>query len=113
MNARIASAILAVTDQDFFVGQLGFALTTDAEMRSGTRWVGVSPPGGGTGLVPPGGAGQRPDLVGSSARCISTTSSIRPNFRPTSRSTPASVNPSRACSAIEPALSEPPMAATI
>jgi lactoylglutathione lyase len=53
--SRIASAILAVADQDemvaFFVDRLGFAKTTDGQMWPGARWVEVTPPGGGTGLV--------------------------------------------------------------
>jgi predicted enzyme related to lactoylglutathione lyase len=55
MITRIATAILAVTDQDqmaaFFVERLGFTKTIDAEMWPGARWVEVAPPGGGTGLV--------------------------------------------------------------
>jgi predicted enzyme related to lactoylglutathione lyase len=52
---RIATAILAVADQDqmaaFFVDRLGFTKTIDAEMWPGARWVEVTPPGGGAGLV--------------------------------------------------------------
>ncbi|WP_219412539.1 VOC family protein [Pseudonocardia nigra] len=55
MISRIASAIVAVADQDvmrdFFVERLGFTLLTDAEMWPGARWVEVVPSGGGTGLV--------------------------------------------------------------
>ena len=55
MITRISGAILAVADQDvmieFFVEKLGFALTTDAEMWPGARWVEVTPPGAQTGLV--------------------------------------------------------------
>ena len=55
MITRIATAILAVADQDemveFFVERLGFTKTIDAEMWPGARWVEVAPPGGGTGLV--------------------------------------------------------------
>lgn len=55
MISRISGAILAVADQDtmieFFVGKLGFTLTTDAEMWPGARWVEVTPPGAQTGLV--------------------------------------------------------------
>jgi len=53
--ARVASAILVVGDQDamvaFFVDKLGFATTTDGEMWPGARWIEVTPPGGGTGVV--------------------------------------------------------------
>jgi len=53
--SRVATAIVAVADQDvmaaFFVEKLGFATTTDAEMWPGARWVEVAPPGGGTGVV--------------------------------------------------------------
>ncbi len=51
----MTSAVLAVADQDvmlaFFVDRLGFEKRTDAEMWPGARWVEVTPPGGGTGLV--------------------------------------------------------------
>jgi predicted enzyme related to lactoylglutathione lyase len=53
--SRIATAIVAVADQDvmkaFFVEQLGFTAHTDAEMWPGARWVEVQPSGGGTTLV--------------------------------------------------------------
>ncbi|MFC4950808.1 VOC family protein [Pseudonocardia sp. GCM10023141] len=52
---RIATAILAVADQDvmraFFVEKLGFTAHTDAEMWPGARWVEVAPPEGGSTLV--------------------------------------------------------------
>ena len=55
MISRVATAILAVADQDemaaFFVGRLGFEKVVDAEMWPGARWVEVVPPGGGTGIV--------------------------------------------------------------
>ncbi len=55
MITRIATAILAVADQDqmaaFFVDRLGFTKTIDAEMWPGARWVEVTPLDGGTGLV--------------------------------------------------------------
>lgn len=55
MISRVATAILAVADQDvmaaFFVERLGFEKVTDAEMWPGARWVEVVPPGGGTGVV--------------------------------------------------------------
>jgi predicted enzyme related to lactoylglutathione lyase len=53
--SRVASAILAVADQDvmaaFFVDRLGFEKVRDAEMWPGARWLEVVPPGGGTGVV--------------------------------------------------------------
>ena len=55
MISRVATAILAVADQDvmaaFFVDALGFEKVRDAEMWPGARWVEVAPPGGGTGVV--------------------------------------------------------------
>ena len=55
---------------------------------------------------------QRPELTPEPAlrslqsrRCISTTSSHRPNFRPTSRSVPTSSKPHAECSAIDASLS--------
>lgn len=55
MISRIATAVLVVADQDtmlkFFVDELGFTTTTDAEMWPGARWAEVAPPEGGTGLV--------------------------------------------------------------
>jgi lactoylglutathione lyase len=53
--SRIASAVVVVADQEtmaaFFVTKLGFEKTVDAEMWPGARWVEVTPPHGGTGLV--------------------------------------------------------------
>ena len=50
--------------------------------------------------------GRRSRLAGRyKRRCISTTSSHRPNFRPTSRSVPTSSKPHAACSAIDASLS--------
>jgi Predicted enzyme related to lactoylglutathione lyase len=54
MIAKVAAAILAVADQDEMVAffeKLGFTKTTDGEMWPGARWVEVTPPGGGTGVV--------------------------------------------------------------
>jgi lactoylglutathione lyase len=52
---RVATAVLAVADQDvmaeFFVERLGFEKVLDVEMWPGARWVEVVPPGGGTGVV--------------------------------------------------------------
>jgi catechol 2,3-dioxygenase-like lactoylglutathione lyase family enzyme len=36
---------------DFFVGKLGFTLTSDADQGGGKRWVVVTPPGGDAGLL--------------------------------------------------------------
>jgi lactoylglutathione lyase len=55
MISRIATAVLAVADQDamisFFVDSLGFEKIVDGEMWPGARWVEVAPPGAATGLV--------------------------------------------------------------
>jgi hypothetical protein len=49
----------------------------------------------------------------SSARCISTVSTGPPNFLPMPRRMPALWKPQTSCKRIEPALSDPPMTATI
>jgi len=53
--ASIASVALIVRDYDeairFFVDALGFAVTADAPLVGGKRWVTVRPPGGGTALL--------------------------------------------------------------
>ncbi|MGZ3404500.1 MAG: VOC family protein [Phenylobacterium sp.] len=36
---------------DFYVGKVGFRLTADADQGGGKRWVVVSPPGDGPGLL--------------------------------------------------------------
>ena len=52
---RLALTALLVRDYDaaisFYVGKLGFALTQDVEQGSGKRWVVVTPPGSGAGLL--------------------------------------------------------------
>src|SRR3982074_830243 len=49
---------------DFFVGKLGFTLTTDTDQGAGKRWVVVTPPGGDTGLLlaQPGGPAHPPGI---------------------------------------------------
>ena len=52
---RLSLTALLVRDYDeaiaFYVGKLGFALTSDADQGDGKRWVVVTPPGGQTGLL--------------------------------------------------------------
>ncbi|MBP6545636.1 MAG: VOC family protein [Phenylobacterium sp.] len=52
---RIALTTLVVADYDdaldFYVHGLGFTLTEDTDMGAGKRWVVVTPPGGGAGLL--------------------------------------------------------------
>jgi catechol 2,3-dioxygenase-like lactoylglutathione lyase family enzyme len=52
---RLSLTALLVRDYDeaigFFVGKLGFALTTDTDQGAGKRWVVVTPPGGDAGLL--------------------------------------------------------------
>ncbi len=52
---RLALSTLVVADYDaaiaFFVGKLGFGLAEDSDLGGGKRWVRVSPPGGGSGLL--------------------------------------------------------------
>jgi len=54
MPMTLSAATLLVTDYDagiaFYCSCLGFALVAD-ETLDGKRWVVVTPPGGGTGLV--------------------------------------------------------------
>jgi catechol 2,3-dioxygenase-like lactoylglutathione lyase family enzyme len=58
--------MVPVADQDeaiaFYTQVLGFDLTADAPFGEGSRWVEVTPPGGGTALalVPPQGGGYQP-----------------------------------------------------
>ena len=58
--------MVPVSDQDeaiaFYTQVLGFALTADAPFGEGSRWVEVTPPGGGTALalVPPQGGDYQP-----------------------------------------------------
>ena len=54
-GARLTAVTFLVREYDeaiaFFVGALGFALAEDVALGAGKRWVRVSPPGGGTGLI--------------------------------------------------------------
>lgn len=51
----ISAVALVVPDYDagiaFYVGALGFDLTSDLDMGAGKRWVTVQPPGGGSALL--------------------------------------------------------------
>lgn len=53
--AHLAAVSLLVRDYDeaiaFFVGKLGFALSEDAQMGGGKRWVRVTPKDGQTSLL--------------------------------------------------------------
>ena len=53
--SRLGAVSLLVRDYDeaigFFVGTLGFALSEDADMGGGRRWVRVTPKGGQTSLL--------------------------------------------------------------
>lgn len=55
MPTRLTLTALLVRDYDeaiaFYVGKLGFTLSTDADQGGGKRWVVVTPPGGGSGLL--------------------------------------------------------------
>lgn len=52
---HISALALVVPDYEagiaFYVGRLGFTLTSDEDMGGGKRWVTVVPPGGGAALV--------------------------------------------------------------
>ena len=54
-GARLTAVTFLVREYDeaigFFVGALGFTLSEDVALGAGKRWVRVSPPGGGTGLI--------------------------------------------------------------
>ncbi len=53
--SRLGAVSLLVHDYDeavvFYVGKLGFDLTSDLDMGSGKRWVTVTPKGGQTALL--------------------------------------------------------------
>ena len=55
MTQRLSLTALLVRDYDeaisFYVGKLGFSLSSDAEQGGGKRWVVVTPPGGDAGLL--------------------------------------------------------------
>lgn len=54
-GARLALVTLVVADYDeaidWYADRLGFRLVEDTPLGGGKRWVVVSPPGGGTGLL--------------------------------------------------------------
>ena len=55
MGPALHLVTLLVRDYDeaisFYVGKLGFSLSSDAEQGGGKRWVVVTPPGGDAGLL--------------------------------------------------------------
>ena len=52
---KLTLTALLVADYDeaiaFYVGKLGFTLTADTDQGGGKRWVVVTPPAGGSGLL--------------------------------------------------------------
>lgn len=73
MPARLSLIALVVRDYDeainFYVAKLGFTVAEDTDQGGGKRWVVVTPPGGGTGLllargVTPGQAARVGDQTG-------------------------------------------------
>ena len=71
---RMGRVLVPVADQDeaiaFYTQVLGFALTADVAFGQGSRWVEVTPPGGGAAvaLVPPQGSYQQGRMTGISLR---------------------------------------------
>jgi catechol 2,3-dioxygenase-like lactoylglutathione lyase family enzyme len=69
---RLGRVLVPVADQDeaiaFYTHVLGFTLTADVPFGQGSRWVEVTPPGGGTAvaLVPPQGSYQPGRMTGIS-----------------------------------------------
>lgn len=67
---QVGRILVPVSDQDaaiaFYTGTLGFSLTADAAFGEGSRWVEVTPPGGGAAiaLVPPQGSYQPGRMTG-------------------------------------------------
>ncbi len=61
-GARLALVTLVVADYDeaieWYADRLSFTLAEDAPLGGGKRWVVVSPPGGGTGLLLARAAGE-------------------------------------------------------
>ena len=70
--SRIGRVLVPVADQDeaiaFYTHVLGFTLTADVPFGQGSRWVEVTPPGGGAAvaLVPPQGSYQPGRMTGIS-----------------------------------------------
>ena len=70
--SKIGRVIVPVSDQDasirFYTETLGFSLTADIPFGEGSRWVEVTPPGGGASvaLVPPQGDYQPGRMTGIS-----------------------------------------------
>jgi lactoylglutathione lyase len=69
---RIGRVLVPVANQDeavaFYTQVLGFTLTADTPFGDGSRWVEVTPPGGGAAvaLVPPQGSYQPGRMTGIS-----------------------------------------------
>jgi catechol 2,3-dioxygenase-like lactoylglutathione lyase family enzyme len=69
---QIGRVLVPVADQDaaigFYTKTLGFSLTADIPFAEGSRWVEVTPPGGGAAvsLVPPQGEYQPGRMTGIS-----------------------------------------------
>ena len=69
---RLGRVLVPVADQDeaiaFYTHVLGFTLTADVPFGQGSRWVEVTPPGGGAAvaLVPPQGSYQPGRMTGVS-----------------------------------------------
>jgi catechol 2,3-dioxygenase-like lactoylglutathione lyase family enzyme len=69
---RLGRVLVPVADQDeaiaFYTHVLGFTLTADVPFGQGSRWVEVTPPGGGAAvaLVPPQGGYQPGRMTGIS-----------------------------------------------
>jgi lactoylglutathione lyase len=81
MITRINTVSLYVTDQnrslDFYVGALGFHVTTDADMGGMGRWLEVAPPGAQTAFVLADAAGfEAGDRVGRSADVTLVSSDV-------------------------------------
>ncbi len=70
--STVGRVLIPVADQDqaiaFYTEVLGFTLTSDVPFADGSRWVEVTPPGGGTALalVPPQGEYQPGRMTGVS-----------------------------------------------
>jgi catechol 2,3-dioxygenase-like lactoylglutathione lyase family enzyme len=69
---QVGRVLVPVSDQDeaiaFYTQVLGFSLTSDVPFGEGSRWVEVTPPGGGAAvaLVPPQGEYQPGRMTGIS-----------------------------------------------
>ena len=81
---RMGRVLVPVADQDeaiaFYTQVLGFALTADVAFGQGSRWVEVTPPGGGAAvaLVPPQGSCQPGRMTGISLNSPGAASTWTP-----------------------------------